>query len=243
MKNYSGKAFSQISRSEFFLTKFFVLTFVVGIFGVAAVLGQGYQAQYSDQWGNDYNEETFQVVGAGITENNYASFGFTYGIQTTLTDPNNNNWLTTSSWGSTYARAEVFTIWNGIFGNWVVYSTHTTWNWYQNWMYSTGSTSYNSGAGLVGEDIQIFQLDPAAGPTGRIDPDKCRYEVCGWSANGVCFYNVTVWDPWHRTYNDGGGVSQCRVGLWERWEEVEFLWGIRCVRVDQHQTDKYCHEW
>src|SRR5258708_24944339 len=51
---------------------------------------------YFDSWVDDSNPDSGSIVGAGVTQDSYNSYGHTYWVVTTLTSPNNRTSSATS---------------------------------------------------------------------------------------------------------------------------------------------------
>jgi hypothetical protein len=102
-----------------------LVTLVLGSYGSASAQ-MGSSATYSDSWVDDSEPESVAIVGTGVTQDTYNSYGHTYWVVTTLTSPSGRTSNATSYHTNAY-NAYTST------------ETSLTWDWNDLGDYTTGS--------------------------------------------------------------------------------------------------------
>ncbi|MBA2749375.1 MAG: hypothetical protein H0U45_11705 [Tatlockia sp.] len=190
-------------------------------------------AVYSDEWGHQPDgSEDLQIVGSGVTEASYYSFGFSYGVEVTLTSPTGVATTQMSSWYPTYATTEIWTPWNSWYGTWYISTRHITWNWYQNWFYNYYS-SYSGPLTYIG----IYELGYKDGTSLRAE--TCRYDICNSYTNSSCYYWLTRSSA--IINYPGIDPDRCPLGLLRLLNKSSFLGVTYCtVYSDLTYTRNFC---
>ncbi len=139
-----------------------------------------------------------------MTEASYYSFGFSYGVEVTLTSPTGAATTQMSNWYPTYASYEIWMPWNYWYGTWFVSTRHITWNWYQNWFYNYYS-SYSGPVTNIGFNELGYKDgdDPVAG--------RCTYSICDSYRSNSCFFRLTRSTA--TVNNPNSGPGSCPLGL------------------------------
>ena len=186
--------------------------------GAAAVAASGQsQINYSDEWGDDSADQDIKVVGAGLTEASYYSFGFAYYVVTEVRSPTGQVFTATSSAGSTYSRIETWVWWNWVWGWWYVYSSHWVWNYYQNYRYVSNYTNFGNDWFNSGSDkLEYYNDDPNPVSAGGFDGGRyCSYQICPENTNNECASGRRA------ILRDDGrsGTEQCKAG-YIRWFNI-----------------------
>jgi hypothetical protein len=144
------------------------------------------QIVYSDMWADDTDAENgnLYIVGSGVTEDSYNSYGHEYSATMTLSGPNGSQVTQAAEGRGLYvtARAEDALLWDPDFpGSFFIVSSHVTYC----PIYSMGgweSFSYVQGDfSADGENTLYYKED------GLLTPNTCAYHLCPWEEDKYCY--------------------------------------------------------
>jgi hypothetical protein len=199
-------------------SRILALVVYIGILAALPAFAQqmGSKAIYSDAWVNTSGSGS--VVGCGVTQDSYNSYGHTYWVETKLTSPKGRTTTATSyktNSYSAYTRVEVSLLWDWAdLGGFSVESKHIACCSYMGGNPYTGANCYPSvtrDAVAVGASSARYKFDIFSGGT------ICRYQrynncrsTCArdyidFTKQGSCYnYAQEI-----RGYGEVGGVRFC----------------------------------
>lgn len=212
---------------------FQVLAFVLLVAFIATPsYGQmGYQTMYSDastlSGGDSYNLASPTqgvLVGIGVTEDSYNSYGHSYSVTTTVYPPTGGQYSFTSGGGS-YVQAYVHAPITGseqVGTYFNVGAEH-----YYECPYSPGSTIFAGSTGMAPIEVLAVQNTRyflTTYSTAQFGQTTCYYDICSSSLPHIC--NKTNFTTLRNVYGDGPCTSHIK--MW--WVKLKIGFISHCAR-------------